>query len=153
MDEWRTVEIKLQNEPSDRVTRSKPLPDVNRTEMIVEVATTDKVVALAAEGDPTYDYYLLKVTNDGIQNLENIETDNYGTTVAAGSEVLQGYCFVRKNLLDMTYKLETSKSAIVHIRTVRCICFDLEMIKKKGKISKTIYKVSLEQYEEIMRNI
>ena len=72
--------------------------------------------------------------------------------MAAGSKVLRGYFFVRENLLDMTYKLETSKSAIVHIRTVRCICFDLEMIKKKGKISETIYKVCLEQHEEIMGN-
>ena len=41
------MEIKLQNEHSDRVTRSKPLSDVNRTEMIAEVATTDSMVALA----------------------------------------------------------------------------------------------------------
>ena len=81
MDEWRTVEIELQSEPSDKVTRSEPLPDVNRTEMIAEMATTDSVVALAAKGDPNYDYYVLKVTSDGIQNLENIETDNYGTTM------------------------------------------------------------------------
>ena len=90
MDEWRTVEIELQNEPSDKVTRNKPLPDViiNCTEMIAEMVTTYSVVGLAAEVDPNYDYYLLKVTSDGIQNLENIETDNYGTTLAAGSKVL-----------------------------------------------------------------
>ena len=40
MDEWQTMEIELQNEPSDKVTRSEPLPDVNRTEMIAEMATT-----------------------------------------------------------------------------------------------------------------
>ena len=115
------------------MTRSEPFPDVNRNEMIAEMATTDSVVALAAEGDPNYDYYLLKVTSDGIQNLKNIETDNYSTTVAAASKVLRGYFFVRENLPDMTYKLEASKSTVVHIRTARCICFDLEMIKKKGK--------------------
>ena len=153
MDEWRTVEVDLQNEPSDKETRSEPLPDVNPTEMIAEMATTDSVVALAAEADPNYDYYLLKVTSDGIQNLKNIETDNYGTTMAAGSKVLRGCFFVRENLLDMTYKLQTSKSAIVHTRTIRCICFDLAMIKKKGKSSKTIYKVSLQQHEEIMGDI
>ena len=98
MDEWQTVEIELQNEPSDKVTRSEPLPDVNCTEMIAEIATTDSVVALAAEGDPNYYYYLLKVTSDGIQNLENIETDNYGTTMAAESKVLRGYFFVREKL-------------------------------------------------------
>ena len=116
MDEWRTVEIELQNEPGDKVTRSKPLSDVNRTEMIAEMATTDRVAPLAAEGDPNYDYHLLKVTSDGIQDLKNIETDNYGTTEAAGSKVLRGYFFVRENLLDVTHKLEASKSAIVHIR-------------------------------------
>ena len=40
MDECQTMEIELQNEPSDKVTRSEPLPDVNRTEMIAEMATT-----------------------------------------------------------------------------------------------------------------
>ena len=135
------MEIELQNEPSDKVTRSEPLPDVNCTEMIAEMARTDSVVALAAVCDPNYDCYLLKVTSDGIQNLENIETDNYGTTMPSGSKVLRGHFFVRENLLDMTYKLETSKSVIVHIRTVRCICFDLEMIKKKTlkQFTKLVY--------------
>ena len=55
LDEWRTVEIELQNEPSDKVTRSEPRPDVNHTEMVVEMATTDNVVALAADGDPIHD--------------------------------------------------------------------------------------------------
>ena len=46
------MEIELQNEPSDKVTRSEPLPDVNRTEMIAEMVTTYSVVALAAKVIP-----------------------------------------------------------------------------------------------------
>ena len=84
-----------------------------------------------------FQYYLLKVTSMGQKSLK---TDNYDTTVAACSKVLRAYFFVRENLLDRTYKPETSKSAIVHIRTVRCICFDLEIIKKKGKTPKQFTK-------------
>ena len=56
---------------------------------------------------------------------------------------------MRENLLDMTYRLDDRKTAIVHIRTVRGICFDLEILKKKGKQSKAIYKVSLEQHKKL----
>ena len=58
---------------------------------------------------------------------------------------------MRENLLDMTYRLDDDKTAIVHIGTVSCICIDLENLKKNGKQrSKTLYKNSLEQHEEIM---
>ena len=84
------MEIELQNEPSDKVTRSEPRSDVNCTEMIVEMATTNNVAALAADGDPIHDYYLLKVTSMGQKSLK---TDNYDTTVAACSKVLRAYFF------------------------------------------------------------
>ena len=53
---------------------------------------------------------------------------------------------MRDNLLDMTYRLDDHKTAIIHIRTVG----DFE---EKGKQSKAMQKVSLEQHEEIMGNI
>ena len=50
----------------------------------------------------------------------------------------------------MTYRIDQSKSAIVHIRT--CICFDLQTTKKR-KNAKDIYKVTFGEHEEIMENM
>ena len=154
MDEWRRADIELENQPSEKVARSEPAPEVAQTEIKAAMTTKDSVVAVAAEGDPNYDYYLLKLTSHQIEELNTVETDDYGTTFAAGCKILLGNFFVRENLSDMTYKLELKKMAIVHVRTVRCICFDMEVIKKKrSKNAKDVYKVSLEQHEEIMGNI
>ena len=143
MDEWRRVDIELESQPSEKVTRSEPAPEVARTEIIADMATKDSVVAVAAEGDPNYDYYLLKVTSHQIEELNTVETDDYGTTLAAGCKILRGNFFVRENLLDMTYKLELKKMTIVHVRTVRCICFDMEVIKKKeAKMPKMFTKLA-----------
>ena len=66
----------------------------------------------------------------------------------------QGDWGLRENLFDMTYRLDDKKAALVHVRTIQCICFDLKVLKKKGKNEKrNIYKVSLEQHEEIMSNL
>ena len=50
----------------------------------------------------------------------------------------------------MTYRPKDGKVAIVHVKSVRCICFELEETNKKR--GKKIYKLSLEQREKIMTN-
>ena len=85
-------------------------------------------MAVAAEGDPNYDYYLLKITSQQPNLLDNTEQDDYGTVIPGGCKVLQGHLFVRENLLDMTHWLDDKKAALVHVRTIRCICFDLEVL-------------------------
>ena len=77
--------------------------------MIANIATKGSVVAVAAEGDPNYDYYLLYVRSHQIERLNNVETDDYGTTLAAGCKILWGNFFARENLSDMTNKLELKK--------------------------------------------
>ena len=52
----------------------------------------------------------------------------------------------------MTYRLEDGKVAIAHVKSVRCICFELEETNKK-RAKKKIYKLSLEQHEEIIANL
>ena len=69
----------------------------------------------------------------------------------AGSRVLKGHFFSRENLIDMTYRLDEKKVAIINVKSVRCICFDLKEVSKK-RAKKKIYKLSLEQHEEIMAN-
>ena len=109
LDEWRRVDIELESQPSEKVTRSEPVPEVARTEMIADMAVKDSVVAVAAEGDPNYDYYLLKVTSHQIEEVNTVETDDYGTTLATGCKILWENLFVPEILLDMTYKLDLKK--------------------------------------------
>ena len=49
----------------------------------------------------------------------------------------------------MTYHLDEKKVAIINVESVRCICFDLNEVSRK-RAKKKIYKLSLEQHEEIM---
>ena len=151
LDDWQTVNIEMLSLPSDKVTRSEPSPEATRVEGIAELVTEGSVVAVAAEGDPNYDHYLFQVTSQQPELLAKNEQDEYGAVVPKGCKVLTGHFFVRENLLDMTYRLEDKKTAIVHIRTIRCICFELK--RKKARNDKAIYKVSLEQHEEIMENL
>ena len=65
VDDWK--EVKLAREPSGSTTRAAE--DVTTTEQSVQLAdlaTKDSIVAVAAEDDSHYDYYLLKITSDGI---------------------------------------------------------------------------------------
>jgi len=48
----------------------------------------------------------------------------------------------------MTYTLDTKREAIVYAGTVRAICTDLS-VKNKNR-NKPVYKLSMQQHEEIM---
>ena len=48
----------------------------------------------------------------------------------------------------MTYTLHTKRLAVVYAGTVRAICTDLS-VKKKNR-NKPIYKLSMQQHEEII---
>ena len=91
------------SQPSGKVAQSEPSPEATR------------VVAVADEGDPNYDYYLLQVTSQQPEFLAKNEQDEYGTVIPKWCKVLRGHFFVYANLLDMTYQLEDKKTAIVHI--------------------------------------
>jgi len=69
---------------------------------IADLATKDSVVAIAAADDAAYEYYLLKVTSDGIIELEEDFTDDYGSSFEKNTAILMGHFFVRENLIDMT---------------------------------------------------
>ena len=113
------------------------------------MADKGSVVEIAADEDPTYDYYLLKVTSSGVEELEGYFTDDYGLTFGPGSRILKGNFFLRENLIDFTYRLDEERLAAVHAGTVRHICGDL--LRKKGR--RPTFKVSVEQNEEIMASL
>ena len=47
---------------------------------VADLAAKDSVVAIAAADNPDYDYYLMKVTSDGVVELDEPTTDDYGCT-------------------------------------------------------------------------
>ena len=51
---------------------------------VADLAAKDSVVAIAAANDPDYDYYLMKVTSDGLVELDEPTTDDYGCTFPGG---------------------------------------------------------------------
>ena len=143
--------MKVLAEPSTKVTRSEPEPDVECIGSLADLASVGTIVTVAAHLDPNYDYYLLQVTANEPTLLQEEQVDDYGCPVPAGSQVLKGHFFSHENLIDMTYCLDEKEVAIINVKSVRCICFDLKDISKK-RAKKKIYKLSLEQHEEIIAN-
>ena len=143
--------MKALAEPSTKVTRSEPEPDTERTKSLADLASVGTIVAVAAHLDPSYDYYLLQVTTNEPILLQEEQVDDYGCLMPAGSRDLKRHFFSHENLIDMKYRLDEKKVAIINVKSVRCICFDLKEVSKK-RAKKKVYKLSLEQHEEIMAN-
>ena len=149
LDDWQ--EVKLERESSVATTRQA----VRETEAtlldtvvrVADLATKDSVVAIAAADDPVYDYYLMKVTSDGVVELDVATTDDYGCTFPRGSLGLKGYFFIRENIIDMTYKLDKKKTAFVLAGTVRHVCGELH------KRRNNIYRVPMTVNEEIIASL
>ena len=108
------------------------------------MATKGSTVVVAAADDPDYDYYLLKVTSYGVVELDEAMTDDYGSSFPKGSIGLRGNFYIRENLIDMTYKLDETRSAFVLSATIRHLCGEL---KRKRK---NIFQVPLTVNEEII---
>lgn len=113
----------------------------------IAVAVERSVVAVAAD-DESYDYYLLKVKSNRVEELADNTTDDHGSSYTAGQEVLGGHFFLHDNLIDMTYKLDERKVPIVHAATVRHICYDFV---KRGR--KSVFKVPVDLNEEILASM
>ena len=149
MDDWK--EVRLERESSIATTRQA----AEETEAtlgdtavrIADLAAKGSVVAIAAADDPDFEYYLLKVTSNGLEELEEATTDDYGCTFPRGSVGLRGNFFIRDNIIDMTYKLDEKKSAFVLAGTVRHVCGELK--RKRNNI----YKVPMDVNEEIIASL
>ena len=121
MDDWK--EVRLERESSVATTRQAG--EENEATLggtavrIEDLAAEGRIVAIAAADDPNFDYYLLKVTGNGVEELGEATTDDYGCTFPRGSAGLRGNFFIRDNIIDMTYKLDEKKSMFVLAATVR----------------------------------
>lgn len=121
--DWK--EVNLQKEASLPQTRSDDGgPSAEYSLMVADLASKDSVVALAAH-DPQYDYYLMKVTRNGTETLKHDTVDGYGCSFIKGRNTVWGHFFLRENLIDMTYKLDTERKAVVLSATIRYICLDI----------------------------
>lgn len=116
MGNWK--EVRLERESSVATTR-EPAEETEATlgditVRIADLAAKGSVVAIAAAAadDPDFQYYLLKVTSNGLEALEEATTDDYGCTFPRGSAGLRGNFFIKDNIIDTTYKLAKKK----------CIC-------------------------------
>ena len=114
---------------------------------VADLVGKDSVVAIAADDDDIYDYYLFKVTSDGPIVLEDNVTDTDGSVFTKGSYVLQGHFFFRDNLIDMIYKLKLQKMYYIYPGTVRYVCLDLV---EKGKGRNKVFKVPMNVHEDII---
>ena len=70
---------------------------------IADLVQEGSTVAIAADHDPSYDFYLLKVTNR--ETLNKPATDDYGSEYPPRTKIIRGHFYVRENILDMTFKL------------------------------------------------
>ena len=152
VDQWR--ELQVQREPSAALTRSREdAGDIEHSVQLADLADKGTIVAVAADDDRHYDYYLLKVVSDGGVTLESNYEDEYGSVFSRGQRVLLGHFFLRENLIDFTFKLETTKQAAVLTGTVRHICRDLVLKSAETRRRKAIYKLPITEHEEIMASL
>ena len=137
LDDWNCIYI--ERESFATTTRRT----AEETEA-VQGDTAVRIADMAAADDPDYDYYLLKVTSYGVVELDEAMTDDYGSSFPKGSIGLRGNFYISENLIDVTYKLDETKSAFVLSAMIRHLCHKL---KRKRK---NIFQVPLIVKEEII---
>jgi len=145
---WK--EIVLSREPSGVMTRAtEDASTIEHSVQVADLATKDSIVAVAAEEDSHYDYYLLKVTSSGVVSLQDNFEDPYSARIhSKGQAVLLGN-FFRENIIDRTYKLD-DKVAGVFPGTVRYICGPLVSKRRRRR---PIYQVPLDEHEQILASL
>ena len=108
-------------------------------------------VAIAAEGDSQYDFFLVKVTGEWITSATT--KYDYGTEFPSNTDILQGHFNLRENIIDMTYTLD-KKMCVVATQSVRYKCGEVKRTRKGiGRKGKTIYSLTIEPQEDIMVNL
>lgn len=145
--------INLEREAYPAVTRSQDdqAPPTQPLHLhVADLVNKGSIIAIAAQDDDSYDYYLMRVISDSLVTLSTEETDDYGCQFQAGNTVLKGHFFLRHNLIDMTYKLDVKKKAMVYPGTVRYVCSEL---KKKGKGRSEVYQVAMDVHEDIIASL
>ncbi|KAK3749031.1 hypothetical protein QZH41_006224 [Actinostola sp. cb2023] len=115
LDEWKEVNIPREGATATtRQTTETSAVDHDTASHIADLAAQGSTVAIAAIEDPVYDFYLLKVTSEGVEELEEPLTDDYSCHYPKGSCVLKGHFYPRENIQDMTYTIDIKHLAVVY---------------------------------------
>ena len=115
VDDWKEVEIKREASPATtRQSTATSALDNDTMAHMADLAAKGSTVAIAAFEDPAYDFHHLKVTSSGVEELEELMTDDHSCQYPSGSAFLEGHFFLAENLQDMTYTLDTKRLAVVY---------------------------------------
>ena len=112
--------------------QKKPILDRDTASHIADLAAKGSTVAIAADDDPMYDFYLLKFTSEGVEELESDYIDDYQCTALRDEEFIKGNFYLRNNIHNVTFTLDVKRTTVVYAATVRHICGELPA-KKKGR--------------------
>ena len=89
LDEWKQVELAKEGDvATTRQAAEAPVLDQDTASYIADLTNKNSTVAIAAEEDPVYDLYLLKVTSGGVEELYCDVTDDYQCHYQQGDRVL-----------------------------------------------------------------
>ena len=91
----------------------------------------------------------MKVASDGPVVLEENEVDDYGC-LSCWKSSSQRTFLLRDNLIDMTFKLDLQRVAIVYPGTVRYVCSEL---RRKGRRRNTVFHVGMAVHEDIIASL
>ena len=142
LDDWKEVLVSRDGSvATTRQTTQEFGLDQGTASHIADLAVKGSTVAIAADDDPMYDFYLLKLTSEGVEELDENYTDDYEFTALRGTQVLKGHFYLRDNIHDMTFTLDENRTTVVYASTVRQICGDITC-KKRGRKYRKIPKIS-----------
>ena len=140
LDDWKEVLVSRDGSvATTRQTTQEFGLDQGTASHIADLAVKGTTVAIAADDDPMYDFSLLKLTSEGVEELDENYTDNYEFTALRGTQVLKGHFYLRDNIHDMTFTLDENRTAVVYASTVRQICGDIPCKKRGPNISTSCF--------------
>ena len=70
-------------------------------------------------------FLLLKVTSEGVEELDDEYTDDYQFTALRGEQVIKGNFYLKDNIHDTTFTLDVKRLVVVYAATVCHICGEL----------------------------
>lgn len=99
----------------------------DETVSLASLAVRGSIVAVRPNMESVYDYFLFKVTSDGIMKLTTNTSDGNGLPFTAGSEVLGGFFFeIDKETCKGSFYRLLKKQSYIHKDTVVSVGIELD---------------------------
>ena len=96
LDEWKPVGLPREGDVATTPQATEaPIWDHDTASYIADLANKGSTVAIAAENDPVWDFYLLQVISDRVEELDSNVTDDYQCHYYRGDRVLKGHFYIR----------------------------------------------------------